>query len=415
VERPKKICFALLVHDKKELVKQLIENIYFYCPNSSIVLFNGGEDPALCEHLNVPVCPTSRKLEYGYTTIYFLEAMEWVEENGIDYDYFINIDSDVLFIHKGFEEFIASQMSDTDYLGVGLRPDDSWVPGMEFKKDIERWHGFFCVYPFYGVFNVGQVFSKKLVKELVSYPLKESLKKALIETPAFGTDEIVYVNLAKELGFKVKSYPKELEHVIRYRPHFSIDEILKMLHTETYNWLCHPIYRNEAEPIRQLILAIQNKESNQNYRKEEYPWYHLESSRYSPSIPTYTTFHCHELVCREDTFLYHYYFYDINWNRTVKIASEVGGNPLFYESTSGNFEVICPLKSGGIGYWWRDNKSKTLKWSEQVIITHENVEPVVLTQLNDNNLLFIGKKGDMFFGWTRNNRNYWLWNGPYYL
>ena len=54
----------------------------------------------LCEGLGVPVCPSSRKLEYGYTAIYFLETMEWLEEMGIEYKYFINIDSDALFIQK---------------------------------------------------------------------------------------------------------------------------------------------------------------------------------------------------------------------------------------------------------------------------------------------------------------------------
>ena len=93
-----KICFAILVHNERELVKELIDNVRHFCPNSTFVLFNGGDDPSLCKDLGVPVCPSSRKLSRGYTTIYFLETMEWIEELGIEYDYFINIDSDALFI-----------------------------------------------------------------------------------------------------------------------------------------------------------------------------------------------------------------------------------------------------------------------------------------------------------------------------
>ncbi len=107
-KKPKsKICFAILAHNNREVVKELINNVRFFCPNSTFVLFNGGEDPSLCDDLGVPVCPSSRKLKYGYTTIYFLETMEWIEELGIDYEYFINIDSDALFIKDGYENIIS--------------------------------------------------------------------------------------------------------------------------------------------------------------------------------------------------------------------------------------------------------------------------------------------------------------------
>jgi hypothetical protein len=97
----KRICFAVLVHDNRELVNQLLDNIRHYCPNSLVVVYNGGEDRELLKDIDVLVCPTSRKLEYGYTTIYFIEIMEWLEEIKLEYDFLINIDSDALFIRKG--------------------------------------------------------------------------------------------------------------------------------------------------------------------------------------------------------------------------------------------------------------------------------------------------------------------------
>ena len=44
--------------------------------------------------------------------------MEWIEELGIEYEYFINIDSDALFIKDGYEEIRPKQMKDTDYMAV---------------------------------------------------------------------------------------------------------------------------------------------------------------------------------------------------------------------------------------------------------------------------------------------------------
>ena len=222
LESPKsKICFAILVHEDRELIKQLIDNVRYYCPNSTIVLYNGGDDRTLCDGLGVPVCPSSHKLKRGWTTIYFLETMEWLEELGIEYEYFINIDSDALFIKKGYEEFVQTEMEDTDYMAVKLRiPGEQWYIGQELKKDIDRWQKIFNVNPFYGVFNVGQVISRPIVKKLLESGRKKRLKKALINTTSFGMDEVLFVNMAKELGFRIKSYPNALDSkMIRYRPY----------------------------------------------------------------------------------------------------------------------------------------------------------------------------------------------------
>lgn len=37
----KKICFAILVHNYKEALKDMVDNIRHFCPHSSIVLYNG--------------------------------------------------------------------------------------------------------------------------------------------------------------------------------------------------------------------------------------------------------------------------------------------------------------------------------------------------------------------------------------
>lgn len=401
------------MHNKRNLVKQLIENINYFCPNSTIVLFNGGDDPNLCKDLNVQVCPTSRKLQYGYTTIYFLETMEWIEQIGLDYDYFINIDSDALFITKGYEEFVIEQMQDTDYLGVALRIDDSWFPGWELKKDIDRWKPFFTVSPFYGVFNVGQIFTKQLVKSIVNYSRKDLFKKALNETPAFGTDEIVYVNLAKQLGYSIKTYPKQMAETIRYRPHFTIHEIVKMMNMKKYIWLCHPIHRDENDPSRQLVFRIQTRELIKEFQNEDFPWFYEDPKKYSPSTPIYSQFGCFELVCREESSLFHYYKYKEGWTKTVLIAEKVNGAPLLFESNNGNFEVIASLDNGGIGHWWRNNSSKKLNWSELDLITNEVVEPLMLTQLSDNQLLFIARKNNKIVHWIRVDDNQSTWLGPY--
>jgi hypothetical protein len=207
--RPTKICFTLLVHNKLNVVLDLLDNIKCYCPNSSVVLYNGGEDSKLCSNLGYPVCPTSRKLNYGVTAIYLLETMKWLEDIEYDFDYLINLDSDALFVRESYEEFIAEQMKGRDYMGVGtkLTYEDSFI-GNQVREEYDLWKPLFGKEPFYESFNVGQVFSRRLVRRFLKSTRYEDLKSTLKNTRAFGIDEVAYVTMTERFGYKISAYPK---------------------------------------------------------------------------------------------------------------------------------------------------------------------------------------------------------------
>ncbi|WP_227937344.1 glycosyltransferase family 2 protein [Alkalihalobacillus deserti] len=395
-----KICFAILVHKNRDLVKQLIDNIRYYCPNSAIVLYNGGDDPNLCKGLDVPVCPSSHKLERGYTTIYFLETMEWIEQIGMEYDYFINVDSDALFIRKGYEEFIEEQMKDTDYMAVRLRiPEDDWYIGNELKKDITRWKKLFSVTPFYGVFNVGQVISRPLVNVLLQPARKDKFKKALLKTSTFGSDEIFFVNIAKELGFRIKKYPNVTDStMIRYRPYFSLDEMIQCLNDIKKSWLCHPIDLDHNDPARRFITSIESEHYMQSYKAPEFPWYENNPTTYSLSLPIKSSFGSSEVIVRSGSSLAHYWQQSPNekWTKSETFAVGATGIPIFHENSLGHFEVVSELKKGGVGFWWRDNHSHEHSWHGPYVILKKDVEPILLTQQSDGQHVLVCKSGDNF-------------------
>jgi hypothetical protein len=400
----RKICFALLVHDNRELVIQLIENIKHYCPNSTIVLYNGGSDPYLVDGLGIPICPHSKKLEYGFLARYFLETMEWIEDIGIDYDYFINLDSDALFFQLGFEQFIAEQMIDVDYMGVQLRvAEDDWYCGMEFKKDIQRWEPFFSVNPFLGVFNVGQVFSRPLVIALLTYEKINDLKEAIVATPVFAAEEIVYVNIVKKLNFKMKSYPGMSANLIRFRPHISAHELVHSKNHYESACLCHPIHRKKEDPSRIFITLLQNGIASplidHNY---------LDSL----SLPITSSSGYEELVARTGNQLTHYYNDGKQWQESEQFAFGVKGTPLFFESSYGCFEVAAQLEEGGIAHWWRDNEAWSKKWSGPTKIIDADVEPLIFTQIENGDFVLICKTNNQIAYWIRDNQKTWTWLGP---
>jgi hypothetical protein len=416
IEETTQICFGILVHNNRELVKELIENVRFFCPNSFIVLYNGGDDPNLCNDLGVPVCPSSRKLERGFTTIYFLETMEWLEEQNVKYEYFINIDSDAVFFRKGYEDFIEEQMINTDYMAVDLRiPEDYWILGYQLRKEIHRWKQLFNVDPFLGIFNVGQVFRKSFVKALLEPERKEVIKKALNETSSFGNDEFVYVNLARELGFRIKNYPYQSGiGIVRYRPYFTLDEIIHHLNVIPESWLCHPVVRDSKDLARSLIRNLAYEQHIGEYKTEEYPWYE-PASNYAPSFPIKSKFGNLEIIVQSEGVLTHYWINPRKgtWEKTNSFGTDVMGIPLFYEDKTGNFEVVCKLTSGEIGYWWRDNNASEFPWHGPYIIINENVEPIMLSQLPDDRHIIIYKSGEKILYRVRSYMEKWVKGTPW--
>ncbi|WP_051633787.1 glycosyltransferase family 2 protein [Bacillus sp. UNC41MFS5] len=394
-----KICFSILVHKNRDLVKQLIDNVKYYCPNSSIVLFNGGKDPHLCDGLDVPVCPTSRKLERGYTTIYFLETMEWMEELGIEYEYFINLDSDSLFFRHGYEEFVQAQMQGIDYMAVKLRvPESDWYIGKELKKDLSRWKELFDVNPFLGIFNVGQIMRRSFVRALLQSDTNEKLKKALQETISFGTDEFLFVNMAVKLGLRVKRYPNQTDSkLIRYRPYFTLDEIIYYINNIKESWLCHPITLDKEDPVRKLIQHLTIKYTTQ-YRTEDYPWFGVDIS---PSLLLESSFGYKEIVVRIGGSLVHYWKdpdRDV-WNKTEKFAKGIKGTPLFIENKDKNFMAVCSLETGGIAYWIRKNTAKDYQWKGPYLITDEDAVPIMLHQKENERYLLVCRTSEGLVCW----------------
>jgi hypothetical protein len=254
-----KICFAILVHNNKKSLKDMIDNIRRFCPRSSIVLYNGGDDPKLCRGLGVPVCPASKKLVYPTSiSTYMLEVMDWLVDTNYKFDYLINLDSDCLFARKGFESFVKKEMKKCDYMGVRVRtPTDDWLPYRNFKKEWAIWKPVFkkkdnllCC------FNVGQIYRRRLVVKIVRISKSLRVKDKLLRTKSNGIVEILYVSLARKLGARIKRYPSSVDGSIRYRPHFTAGEVKRTLRQKPRHSLFHPIYRDIGNDAR---VAIRNR------------------------------------------------------------------------------------------------------------------------------------------------------------
>ncbi|WP_410514554.1 hypothetical protein PaeBR_09295 [Paenibacillus sp. BR2-3] len=462
--RSKKICFALLVHNKRSVVLDLLDNIRGYCPNSSVILYNGGNDSSLCDHLGVPVCPTSRKLYYGITGIYLLETMRWLEDMNYDYDYLINMDSDALFVREGYESFITQQMNDKDYMGVDtkLSHEDSFI-GNQVREEYDLWKPLFGEKPLYESFNVGQVFSRRLVRRFLKSKQYDELKTRLKKTGAFGIDEVAYVTMTERYGFELNAYPASTGSSIRYRPYFALDETIGLLNGNEKGYLLHPVPRDMKDETRVFVqnnlkqLIQSNAEAQERFldtylgdmpffiRRQKSTgntvewltaslgqgisyWKSVKSrgkiNMYGPHtfgserVEAFTALETRigniEMICRIGKELIHYWRDEDSseWFESPAFAEGVRGTPAFIESSYGNFEVVAPLKDGGLGHWWRNN-DQGLTWSGPDTFGNDVYEEVMLIENNLKQLTVVVKTDDEYRFFVRDDGHSWEWLGPY--
>ncbi len=114
---------------------------------------------------------------------------------------------------------------------------------------------------------------------------------------------------------------------------------------------------------------------------------------------------------------------EVKWHGPKVIATGVAGAPSMIQGTfgnKGNFELVVPLASGGLGYYWRDNDDAHLHWYGPFMFGMNlgPVEGVSLIQSNFGNpghLELVAQiEGHLAFFWRDSGPDF-RWNGPQYL
>lgn len=130
-----------------------------------------------------------------------------------------------------------------------------------------------------------------------------------------------------------------------------------------------------------------------------------------------------EVVARDGNVLVHYWrdAATLRWNGPAVIpgSSGVQGAPAFIQGrfgTKGNFEVVAPLASGGLGHWWRDNDDPSLPWHGPTRFASGSFDAVGLVQSNygsgPGNLEVVARAGETLVHWWREDASPWTWHGP---
>ncbi len=251
---------VILAHEDPDSLFDLVKNTSAFCSRSRLMLYNSGTDPDLGKGLDLEILPVSRRQFYAKITPFFFDVFEWLVENDASYDYVINLETDMLFIRHGYEDWVSSAMSGYDYMAPNLvrfvSPKSRWRPYKSLRPELSDWFEFVGFRHVHGAFSPGQVFSHRYVEAMVKHRHYSDLKRLIAANKSHTLQEILFPTLPDTLGLETRSYPVELKPFIRYRPYQAVSGIKRALGTPQA-YFVHPVRRSLDDPARTLVRSLQ--------------------------------------------------------------------------------------------------------------------------------------------------------------
>ncbi|MEX2512692.1 MAG: class I SAM-dependent methyltransferase [Cyclobacteriaceae bacterium] len=283
-KKPLKNTYACLVHENEDCIIDLVRNLHYYDPSSSILLYNGGENTALFsenfpyESFGARIHPDPIPVQHGYLHPFALRCMDFALEN-YSFDTLTIVDSDQLALKPGYSPFIGNYLKDRANIGMlsnkpeQILPNNSKVwPAIQAYKEFDLWK------PFLKQFQDGEekfvhwsfwpssVFTRDATKDLARLFKENKVLQAIMQkTKIWATEEIVLPTLVKLLGYDITQNPCSHDFV-RYRTSYTIKDLTAAQKIPNAYWI-HPIERKYDNDLR-----IFEREKSNHYNSENGVW-----------------------------------------------------------------------------------------------------------------------------------------------
>jgi hypothetical protein len=200
-------------------------------------------------------------LEYAKVTPFFFDVFEWaVHQN---YEYIVNVESDMAFIGPGFGQFLAEFMPGVDHLAPGFSrrtpPTSRWRPYRSLRPELAELLAILGTDFTNRCFSPGQVFSARYFTALLESPIYPALR-AFVERNqlpgrSFTLQEVLLPTLPDVLGLTVQDYPAHMSRFNRYRPYHARASVEEASQRANIHFV-HPVRRDENHPARQFVRAL---------------------------------------------------------------------------------------------------------------------------------------------------------------
>jgi glycosyltransferase involved in cell wall biosynthesis len=279
--RPVRNVFACLVHERHECVVDLVRNLRYHDPDSLILLYNGGNNPALLNHgfpfekYGAVVYPEPRQMKWGWLHEFALDSMKFALDN-LSFDVFTVVDSDQLALRMGYSRYLSKYLSGVDHIGLLGNSPDRQPAGTRIAPAVQAWREFELWRPLLQRFPQGEekfvhwsfwpstVFTKGASADLVKFFAEDDqLRQVLSRSKIWATEEVILPTLVALLGYKIAANPCSYDYV-KYRARYSLSQIEAGLARPDVFW-AHPVARKYGDGLRtQLRMKFNHYEPLSN-------------------------------------------------------------------------------------------------------------------------------------------------------
>jgi hypothetical protein len=263
--------YAVLVHENQDCIIDLVHNLRCQDPASSVLLYDGGNDPRLLRHgfsferYGAILCPEPQPMAWGRLHGFALQCMRFLLEH-IAFDTITIVDSDQLATRADYSRALADFLSSRPSVGMvvncpgpqdeqsaagpakaALTERDLWLPILRRFGDAD------AVFPRWS-FWPSTVFTAAAVKDIVAaFESAPELMALLERTNIWATEEVIFPTLTAVLGHELVSGPFSFDYV-RYRTAYSECDTTLALGRDDVYWM-HPVPRRYHDPVRTLLRA----------------------------------------------------------------------------------------------------------------------------------------------------------------
>lgn len=269
---PVRNVYACLVHESPECVVDLVRNLHYHDPASSILLYNGGGNSGLLAQQGFPferhgavVLPNPRPMRWGWLHGFALDSMRFALAN-IPFDTLTIVDSDQLCVNRGYSAYMGRYLSNKG--GVGLlgnspdtQPPHTRVgPATAAFKEFDLWRPFLRRFEggeekfVHWTFWPSTVFTADAARDLLRlFDTDTQLRDIMERSKIWATEEVIFPTLTALLGYRVVANPCSYDFV-KYRVRYSPRQIADAVARPDVFWV-HPVPRHYGDPLRKQIRA----------------------------------------------------------------------------------------------------------------------------------------------------------------
>lgn len=256
-----KMCFVVLDHRRDESSEDLVASLRVACPPADVFWYDsGGLGDA--EYLpGVPRIPVSRPMRWGKLTPFFFDLLQWAATT--EYDYVVNVETDMLFMRRGFDDFVRYAMRGFDYMAPHFRRASPgtlhWGPYRSLAPELSSLRSILGMTYTNRAFSPGQVFSARYAERVVTSRIYGDILDFVQENQgpnrSRSLQEVLLPTLADRFDLEARDYPAEARTFNRWRPYWTPAEIEDISRAEQ-TYFVHPVRRAGDDPARQALSEL---------------------------------------------------------------------------------------------------------------------------------------------------------------